>query len=506
MDENTRNKALAYSTIDGALSAVMGSLAGGMFLMGYAIKILKADPAQIGMLAALPMLANLVQIFGSIIIEKTGKKKALCFLSVFMSRILWVLIILLPFAIFAPLADMRIWVLVAVIGASSVFGSIGGVSWLAWMSDLVPDNIRGSYFGKRNMIASAAGMVVILLGGRFITMWEKKFSESDPYGFIILFVAGLISGLLAVAFLLRIPEPERTGEKTSAFDLKIFLRPLRDSNFLTLTLFVSAWIFGVQIAAPFYGVYMIDILKVDFSSITIFGTFATFATLLMMKIWGPISDKLGNKPVIIVSGLVLVAVPFVWILAVPGAYYVPVMLAHMLTGAFMAGAGLSQFNILIKLSPREGRSVYLALFSAITGIFGAVSPVLGGALSNMMKNVSFSVSGYSVSNLHIIFLISAGIQAATMVFILKVHEQGAATPVAVVLQLGNDLNPQTGVSGAADFVMIEAKKADNILKKIDKYTDDLAGKSEDAVEKIINKGEDMIKKPLNRIKDILKDD
>lgn len=50
--------------------------------MGFAIKILKASPQQIGILAALSMFANLVQIFGSVIIEKTDKKKIFCFLSI----------------------------------------------------------------------------------------------------------------------------------------------------------------------------------------------------------------------------------------------------------------------------------------------------------------------------------------------------------------------------------------------------------------------------------------
>lgn len=40
MDTSQQNKALTLSIVDGALSAVMGSLAGGMFLMGFALKIL----------------------------------------------------------------------------------------------------------------------------------------------------------------------------------------------------------------------------------------------------------------------------------------------------------------------------------------------------------------------------------------------------------------------------------------------------------------------------------
>lgn len=507
MDIKQQNKALNFSIIDGALSAIMGSLAGGIFLMGFALKVLKAQPQQIGILAALPMFANLIQIFGSYIIEKTGKKKMLCFLCVVISRALWILIIMIPLAIFSTLQDFRVWVLVAVIGFSSLFASLSGVAWLAWMSDLVPEDIRGTYFGRRNMIASACGMVVVLLGGKFITMWESRFTESNPFGFVILFILGLISGIIATWFLLRIPEAESIKkEKDTAFNFSSFFQPLRDKNFLTLIFFVSAWMFAIQIAAPFYGVFMIENLKIDFSTITIFGTFATLATLFMMKIWGPISDKLGNKPVIIVSGWILIIIPFIWLFALPGKYYLPVLFAHILSGAFMAGATLSQFNILIKLSPKEGRSIYLALFAAITGFIGAIAPILGGSVSKMFEGFSYSFFAYSISNLHLIFIISAVMQLLTIFFILKVKEPAAAEPVAVIMQLKNDLNPQTGIAGTADFLMVELKKGESLLKRTDRVTDELAKKSEAKIENILDKGAKIIKKPLEKLKDFLKSD
>ena len=506
MDQLQQARALKFSIIDGALSAVMGSLAGGIFLMGFALKILKAQPHEIGIIASLPMFANLVQIFGSYIIEKTGKKKLLCFVSIAASRALWILIIMLPLAIFSQLSDWRVWVLVSVIALSSVFGSLSGVAWLAWMSDLVPENIRGSYFGKRNMIASACGMAVILLGGKFLTMWESRFSESSPYGFVILFALGLVTGLIAIWFLSHIPETESPAAKKGAGNLSMFLKPLKDKNFLALILFVAAWMFAIQIAAPFYGVFMIEKLKIDFTTITIFATFATFATLFMMKIWGPISDKLGNKPVIIVSGWILILIPLLWIAALPNKYYVPVLAAHILSGAFMAGAALSQFNILIKLSPQEGRSVYLALFAAITGLTGATAPIIGGWVLKIFKGLSLTILSHNISDLHLIFLISSILQIFTIFFILKVKEPAASTPVAVIMQLKNDLNPQAGVASTADFLMVELKKGEDLLQGVDDLTERLAEKSESHIGKALDAGERIIRNPLKRIKDFLKSD
>ncbi|MDP8267018.1 MAG: MFS transporter [Candidatus Aceula meridiana] len=507
MDEKIQNKALTFSILDGAFSAIMGSLAGGMFLMGFALKILKARPEQIGFLAALPMLANLIQIFGSYLIEKTGKKKMLCFMCVVISRLLWVVIIILPIAIFSSFSDWRVFVLMAVIAVSSLLGSLSGVAWLAWMSDLVPENTRGTYFGKRNMIASACGTVVILAAGKFLSLWESRFGEESPYSYIIIFSLGLAAGLIATWFLMRVPEVEIFKQtQKSSMDFSLFLKPLKNKNFLALIIYVSCWIFGVQLAAPYYGVFMINILKIDFSTITIFGTFAMLATLFMMKIWGPISDKLGNKPVIIVSGLILAAIPLLWIVALPKNYYMPILAAHLLTGAFMAGVSLSQFNILIKLSPREGRSVYLALFAAITGVIGGIAPIIGGWLSKIFENLHVMLFSYEISNLHLIFLISAAIQAITLFFILKVSEPAASTPMAVIMQLKNDLNPQTGIASSTDFLMVEFKRTENIFKKTDQFTDVIAEKAEDKIEKVFEKWEKFLEKPLKKLKDFFKND
>ena len=115
MDEKLQNKALSYSLLDGAFAALADSIAGGIFLTAFALKVLDAEPGQIGVLASLPMFANIVQIFGSYIIEKMGHRKIFCFFTLLVSRLLWGLVVMLPLAIFAPLADWRIWILVVVV-------------------------------------------------------------------------------------------------------------------------------------------------------------------------------------------------------------------------------------------------------------------------------------------------------------------------------------------------------------------------------------------------------
>lgn len=503
----TREQGLHYSLFDGAFAAMMGSLAGGVFLMGFALKVLHATPAQIGLLAALPMVANVIQMFGSYVIEKTGRKKRLCTTSVVVSRILWILVILIPLALFANLRDLRVAILVAIIAVSSLFGSLGNVAWLSWMADLVPPETRGRYFGKRNMIASFAGMVITVIGGRFLTSWNQHFSDSNPFGYVILFAAGLAFGLVSSWFLSRMPEsqPPAAPEGTPLSPSR-FLLPLKDHSFVALILFVSLWSFGIQLAAPFYNVYMIEFLRLSFSNMALLATLSTLTTLIMMKVWGPISDRLGNRPVIVVSTWVLILIPFIWIAATPRAPGLPLLVAFALSGAFMAGASLSQFNILIKLSPQRGRSIYLALFAAITGLAGAIAPIVGGFLVRRLSTLHLAVAGHPIIPLDLLFLLSSAVQLVALVFLAGVREESAATPMAVILQLRNDLNPQTGIAGTADFMIVELQRGQGLLREIDRRTDELAARTERSVGRFAEEAERLLRKPLARIRALLRDD
>ena len=503
-----QDKALKLSIIDGSLSAIMVSLCGGIFLIGFVVKVLQADTSKIGILASLPLIANLVQLFGSYIIEKTGKSKALCVFSAAASRILWILIILLPLKLLPLASDLHIWIVIGVIAFSSIFASLAGVGWMSWMSDLVPEKIRGAYFGRRNMITTFFGMLFIVSGGRFISIWEARFGEESPYGFIILFAIGLSAGLASILFLRKIPAGRpavKTGEKND-FSLSKFLSPFKNSNFRKIMFFAAFWLFAVNFAAPFYGVFMINNLNLEFSLITVFGTAATIATIIMMNIWGPINDKLGSRPVIIVSTLMLSLIPILWIISTPDNYYIPVMAAHIASGAFMAGAGLSQFNILLKLSPKEGKSVFLALFAATTGFAGAVAPVAGGAVFNYLKPYTLNLSGLSISGFQLLFLFSAAMIALSILLALRIKEEGSASPGAVVIQLKNDLNPQAGIAGASDIIIMGVSGSGKTLKYFDQKSEEIAGKSEKAIRKVADKAESKIKKPVEKLKKFLKEE
>ncbi len=478
-------QSLRASLWDGGFATAMASLAGGLFLVGFALNVMHADPVEIGILAALPISANVAQLLGALLLMKFGRRRLLCFGAVTLGRLLWIPVMVLPFVV----GDgAGIWLLIGLIGIASLLGSISGVAWLDWMTDLVPGDIRGKFMARRNGIAAASGVAAILAGGEFLTRWQKTHGEDDPSGYLILFGAGVLLGLAASAFLWKVKDPKQgPASSRQQIDWGETIEPVRHANFRWLLLYVGLFMFSTQIAGPFYTVFMLDNLGVSFSQITWMMLAATLATLFMLRIWGPISDRNGNRPVLLVAGALHALIPLAWIVATPESFLLPLFVAHILSGAIFSAITLAHVNILMKLAPVRGRSMAIALFNATIGLATAIAPVTGGWIVTGLGDFSLQAGGVTLTALPLLFLLSGILQIACLPSIAKVSEPAATPAVAVLLQLGNDLNPQTGISSATDFILVQTRRSTGILQSLDAVSDRAAASSEARIGKALDR-------------------
>lgn len=490
------------SIFDGACATIMASLAGGIFLVGFALNVLGADATQVGILAALPVSANVAQLAGALMLEVFGHRRLLCLLTVSLGRLVWLGVLFLPLAMFDGLADARVWILVGLVGTASVLGALSGVAWLEWMSDVVPPEIRGAYFGRRNMVCAGAGMLAVLAGGGFIGRWDNQFGRESPFGYLILFAVGLAFGLAASWFLSRVGDPtaKRADVKRRRFDAQTLVDPFRDRNFVSLVFYVAAFMFVTQLAGPFYSVYMIENLGIPFSTITVFITCATLASVFMLRIWGPISDSMGNRPVLIVAGLAHAAIPLLWVVGRTETFFWPVLLAHLASGAFYSAIMLAQVNILIKLAPARGKSMFIAVFNASIGLAAALAPVLGGWILDRTNTLTWQVGQWELNHFHLLFLFSGGLQILVLVAIARVREEGALSSMAVIHQLRTDLDPQAGVAGATDFFAVHATRTTSVLRMFDQRTEDWAVRSERAIASLLDRAARPAARPMRTLR------
>jgi MFS family permease len=367
---------------DGMASTAMATLTGGPFLVAFALK-LGASNLVIGLLAAIPPLAQLIQIPSIYLVERIRNRRVISMAASAGGRSFWLLIGLIPF-LFSTEAGLT-FLLIAIL-VNSAFTAVSNCSWNSWMRDLVPQDRLGSFFSRRMSLSVGLGIVLSLAAAYYIDYWRKHFPHIELYGYSVLFAAGFIAGMIGVYFISTIREPRMARVQGEANFSQLILKPFKDANFKELIMFLGSWNFAVNLAAPFFTVYMLKRLQLDLSLIIAFTVLSQIMNLAFLRIWGRFSDRFSNKSVLGVSGPLFIGCIFAFTFtAIPEKHMftLPLLvLIHIFMGISTAGVTLASGNIGLKLAPKGQATVYLAANSLVNSLAAGIAPILGGKFAD----------------------------------------------------------------------------------------------------------------------------
>ncbi len=187
------DKALKNSIKDGAAYSAMDGIT-TTYSTPFALA-LGANDAQVGILNSVSNLfITISQHFAGKYIEKTGRKTVAKNLSL-IQKLIWIPIILIPMFFL----QQGVWLFIILLTVSNVVLSFANTAWSSWMGNIVPESIRGIYFGKRNMIIGIFSFSTTLLAG-----WILGLTNS-LLGFSLVFFLGFIFGLVSYFYLRKIP-------------------------------------------------------------------------------------------------------------------------------------------------------------------------------------------------------------------------------------------------------------------------------------------------------------
>lgn len=429
----TWNRTLRLSLADAALSTTLQTLTTGVFITGFGLA-LGASQVQIGILAALPTLGNVAQIVGSYFIERTGQRKSLCLATTFIARVIWFAILALPLVLLRVSAGVLVWWVVLLLATSSGLAAIGGVAWLSWMKDLVPNGRRADFLSRRNQIGTGLALSLSIVAALFLDWWELH-RPGSLAGFAIVFGFAAVCGLAAIHFLRSTPDarmPDRRGHEPFR---QLITLPFRDANFRRLVVFYAFWSLGVNVASPFFNVFMLRELDRPFWFVTLVNTLAGVASLVTNRFWVRLSSQFGNKPIVFLATLGNAFFPFCWIFIDRASawWLVPVHL----TGMFNSVVVLGPNNIMFKLAPDRNASAYLAVFNAVVGPAAALAPVLGGLLASALVSVQWHIGPVVLDGMKFVFLLSFLLRCTSLLLLRRVTEPDAHGVRHVVRVLRN---------------------------------------------------------------------
>lgn len=396
-------EALRWAVWDAAFATAMNTLVMGVFLTGFALA-LGADARFIGLMAAIPPLGNLLQVPASWVVQHVGQRRALSLWAFGVARSLRVLMVALPW-LFPP--AWRLTALLLVLSGVALTASLGMVAWASWMRDLVPLERRGRFFAYRNRVAGVVSLVTNLLGASFLDLWRRAFDEENLMGFSLLFALAVLTGWASLWCLARMPELPMPQPEAPLRWSEMLLRPLRDRAFRRFALVISGWTVALNLAAPFFSVYMLRELGLPYSVVNGFVILSQVMGLLHISLWGRLVDTFGNQPVLLFCRFIIAMNPLWWLGTNRRNYLWHIFWPHFLGGMTGGGAELATWNLLLILSPADASPLYLSSFSAITSLASTLGPALGGWVAARVRDVAWQGPFWHLEGLEIVFLLSA---------------------------------------------------------------------------------------------------
>jgi len=366
---------------DAAWASLTGAWSGGVVLAAFAIA-LGAGPFAIGLLAAIPIAAQVAQLPAIALIERFRERKRIGVLVIVLSRVCLLALIAVPFI---PECQRALVLLIAGQIAIAVLGSIGACAVNSWLHQLISRDRLGPFFARRLLWGTLAGGIGALLAGQWIDHAPDRL-----HAFAWVFAGAALASFVSSYYLARTPEPKMPAAGPHVSLLAALRQPLRDRNFRALVVFLGAWAVVSNTAAPFLTVYLIRQLGYSLATVTALGVASQLANASALYLWGRISGKASNKSVlaaalpvyfICTATLVLADQP-----AHPWLALTLLGMLHVFMGAATGGIALATGNLSLKLAPQGQGTSYLAVVGVVSALAGGAAPLLAGAVAELFAD------------------------------------------------------------------------------------------------------------------------
>jgi len=360
------------------------------FLAAFALA-LGANNLQIGILAALPFLTQILQLPSIWLVEKIRKRKAITLLTSIPTQLLWFVIALIPFFVQTP-SRLAITLLMALMGLRGLMAAVGNCAWNGWIRDLIPQEVLGRIFSKRLMLSTMTAVVFSLGAAFFVDFWQAQttgYRGIFGYSYVLLFGA-LFLGMASPLFLTFMPEPlMQTVPGTQPSIWERLTAPFRNRNFRQLIQFLFSWSFASNLAIPFFAVYMLRRLGMPLSWVIGLSVLSQLFNISFLRVWGRFVDRFSNKTVLSLCASLYLLVIFGWIFTdIPENYLLSLPLLavlHIFAGIANAGITLTIGTIGLKLAPQGEATSYLASASLATNLGTGLGPLCGGLLGDFFS-------------------------------------------------------------------------------------------------------------------------
>jgi hypothetical protein len=428
---------LKSATIEACFSVPMLQLTLGHmpFAIGFAVAALGWGAAGVGFLAATPFVTSIIQLPISYALQRFLSLRTIARAMFVVNAVPWFLVVLFPWL--TP--ESRDILFAAITFVSALGNAVCSVAWAAAMSELVPLQIRGRFFGRRNMIYGFWTLVVLLAAGR-IADWTKN----SLLVLGIVYAVAALARLVGLHFFSRMTFPPAvTTPRHETLQLGAFVEPFKNPSYRRFLIFNGLLGMFLLMGMPFYNVFVLRELSFSLGDLTVMTTVANLAGLVSVNTWGPLTDRFGVKPVITWSVAVwATTASLLWLLTGPERR----LLAYpsfFIYGFMWTLIQLLQLTFMLKMAPAGRRTYFISTYYASTYLLTFLGPFAGGWLLRALPSDCGHLLGLPLTRYHLVFVGSLVLCLATLPILRRVVEPQAGSLRAMVRHMSSsaELNP-----------------------------------------------------------------
>lgn len=253
--------------------------------------------------------------------------------------------------------------------------------WNSWMSDLVPNKIRGKYFGLRSGIVAFVTISFHFIISTVLDYYQGKEDIQTGYAFVLFVSVGM--GIISIFLFQKQTHPEIPRRSPSEiFNFKNFISISMKMDDRSNLIGVSLVQMSIGMGVIFFPIYMLDILKVSFTTYAYYQTFHLIIGIIGYKISGYIIDNQGIKYslLIMISGMIISSI--IWIF-IDSFILILFILDSIVLGFFQNGFNLINTNVTLSRRSENYGDYRIAFFASIIGLSYFCGSFIAGQLSNI---------------------------------------------------------------------------------------------------------------------------
>ena len=278
---------------------------------------------------------------------------------------------------------------------SSFFNSMCIPTWKSLLGDYTTEKTRGEIIGLVNSV-SQAGSFIAMIVAFAISIGQQGETTIDSFRIVLSLaaVASLISG-----FLVLITQEKPPKGTMSRLQLDKLLRDPRLTRYLLLNFFYGI---VMSFAWPLFPMVITHRLRMRVWQISTLSITSSLVSTLTQRRLGLYMDKIGRKPIIVFSRVLMAVAPASYALA--GQWW-HIAFAELFLGLGMAAWMSSESTYIIDLAPGELRATYLASSTAAFGLASFIgSNISGYVVDNVLQGLDSLNEGLFISSaLRVIF-------------------------------------------------------------------------------------------------------